>query len=301
MQMNGNNNHLNEAAFQEALLSEVSQLATLQGHDRSMVMTPHEHGNATAIKQRVESCSELDNLNDFQYAHYALVDDANTDAAVEKIRNLQEFRRRYHLNDTVEQGMQYLQAFMTQQPGFVLHLDCSAGTYETIRVLDVSKLNPSAALVVGTGGDLDYNWRQLVCGLYYMHTACSPYLASIRQGVFEIADLDGVGAHHLNMEFEYRRHGELVGCYPIKFKNIMAYNTGYFANVGWNLMKHLMNDNVRSSIQLGCQIMDGAAGGNRKLSDFYLQPSLEEAQRAVLDRARILLTIRYHNEQTFQL
>ena len=82
----------------------------------------------------------------------------------------------------------------------------------------------------------------------------------------------------------------------------MAYNTGYLANVGWNLMKPMMTDNVKQSIQLGCQVVepDGSVS-NRRLCEFYLQPNIDIAQRSILARAKTMLQIRYHHEQQFQL
>lgn len=265
-------------------------------------LSEDERDYALRLKSAVEASPEIPNLNDLQYAHHALVDTESVEVALHKISSLQTFRKTYGINDTVEQGLHCLRAFMAQQSAFVLHVDVNEQTHEAIRVLDVARLNPRAAMKPCPLRGVDHHWKEFVCGLYYCHTACSPYLSSIRQGVFEIADLHSLGSHNFSMEFEYRRHGELLDYFPLRVKTIMAYNTGYFANVAWNLMKPLMNENVKKRVQLGCQVLeeDGSVSP-RRLCEFYLQPSNEIAQESVLARARTLLQIRYQNEREFRL
>lgn len=268
-------------------------------------LTEAERTYARQLKAAHAADNDSDTLlTDFQYAHHAVVDShLPLPQALQKVIGLQRFRQQYNLQDTVEEGLQYLDSFMTQQAEFVLHLDvCEGGSFEAVRALDIARLNPAAAMKLDARG-VDYHWKQFVCGEYYMHTACSPYLASIRQGIFEIADLDQLGSHNFSMEFEYRRHGELIGYYPLKFKTIMAYNTGYLANVSWNLMKPFLTENAKKSIQLGCQVVEApdANDSRRRLAEFYLQPSPQLAQASILHRTQTMLQIRYRNEQDFRL
>ena len=61
------------------------------------------------------------------------------DMAVEKAIGMQHFRQQYGINDTVEQGVSYINALMRQQPGILLHVDVSEGSCEGIHVLDTKK------------------------------------------------------------------------------------------------------------------------------------------------------------------
>ena len=78
---------------------------------------------------------------------------------------------------------------------------------------------------------------------------------------------------------------------------------GYLANILFGLAKQVMTPAMKESVQLGCQIIEPDEGSNsgRRLKDFYYQPSQEVAEGSILDRTRLLLTARRHNEETFRL
>lgn len=86
-------------------------------------ITQEERSWALNIKAAVEEAGDIQNVSDFEYVHHAFVARDNIGSAVERIRGLQFFREEYHINDTVEEGMELIHAFLAQQPKWLLTVD----------------------------------------------------------------------------------------------------------------------------------------------------------------------------------
>jgi len=84
---------------------------------------------------------------------------------------------------------------------------------------------------------------------------------------------------------------------------MLVYNSTHVANVAMSAIKIFMTENQRQAVRMGCQICDPDESRNadRRLKDFYLQPDRMEAERRLLERARLLLQIRIENERNFRL
>lgn len=269
------------------------------------VIAPRERQWALELKQAVEEdSSRFDPLQDMEYAHHAIVAGGNVAEALTRIEGMQMFKREYHVTDTVEQAMEMLTDVYRQQPGFILHMDICPHTQEGVLVLDLAAFSPAATVASTKEMSSDETWRMHVVGFYYMFKTCQPSLASVREGLFELIECEGVSWTNISMEHENRLHAEMWGYYPLKWKKILAYNTALVANLAWSLIKPLMSEPMKQSLHLGCQLVESDPYyrmAPRRLSQLYLQPNPEIARQHTLMRARDLLAIRFQNEQNFRL
>jgi hypothetical protein len=268
--------------------------------DPTMRITDEERQWALEIKRAVEGSDEIKNLNDMVYAHHAIVARGNLEQALQSIERIQLFREHYKVDHSVEQGVQFLQALMDQQPGFLLNIDIDLDRQEAINAFDCGPYDPKAAF--GTTGVHD-NWRVFCCGAYYVKFASQPNFAVIRNGLLELVDFGDFSWANFSPETSIRFMDEWMRYYPMKMSGLLMYNTGSVANMILSLTKPLMSQSQKNALQLGCQVMeqDGSCNPNRRLKEFYLQPTPEFAQEFLLERARILLTTRQYHEASFRL
>ena len=113
-------------------------LASPEPHkDPSMSVRLHERVWALEIKQAVEAEEELRPLSDMDYVQYAIICKGNLGNAMRRIRNIQAFKDTYQVDNSVEQAMAMLEAFMTQQAGLILHLDIDPVSLEGLHVMDI--------------------------------------------------------------------------------------------------------------------------------------------------------------------
>lgn len=83
-----------------------------------------------------------------EYAHYAIITQGDLRNALKRITGIQAFRELYHADNSVEQGLQMLEALIKQQPGLLLCIDVDSVTLEGLHVMEIGALNPPAALGV---------------------------------------------------------------------------------------------------------------------------------------------------------
>jgi len=69
------------------------------------------------------------------------------------------------------------------------------------------------------------------------------------------------------------------------------------------MAKPLMEPSMRASILMGCQIIENEESRTpfRRLKDFYFQPNAQVAYLNLLERAKVLIAMRQHNEESFRL
>ncbi|CAB9522447.1 expressed unknown protein [Seminavis robusta] len=273
--------------------------------DPSMTISEEERRWALEIKRAVEDNEELTNLSDMTYAHHAIVANGNVDEALCRIERQQVFRDHYKVDHSVEQGVELLQELIRQQPGFLLNIDIELIRQEAINAVDCGCFNPNVALDTSSsaGFGVHDNWRIFCCGYYYIKFTSQPTLSVIRNGTLELGDFGGYGWSNFSTEVNSRLMEEVVAWYPMKWNGLLLYNTGSVANAIIALAKPLMGETMRNTLQLGCQVVeaDGSCNPNRRLREFYMQPNAEEAERNMLERAKLLLTTRQNNEETFRL
>lgn len=282
------------------------ETAVLHDHgeeDSSLLITEEEHAFALQIRRAVEEDEELRPLTDFEYAQYAIVTKGNLQEALSRIHGMQAFRDEYGINNSVQQCHEAYVEHFRQFPGYVLHFDIDESTQEPIVVLDLGRFKPNKTMEhTDPSKHPDFNWRVEVTRSYYQTFFLAPSLAAIRQGVFSIIDCQDIGWDNFTIEYSQRYHSELWGHQPLKFKNLLCYNTGSVANICWSMIKHLMNANMRETLQLGCQLveMDGAQNPQR-LSELYLQPNMQHAHEKMMHKMAELVELRNQNEQKFRL
>ncbi|CAB9511544.1 expressed unknown protein [Seminavis robusta] len=265
----------------------------------SMAITSEERQWALAIKQAVSESEELSPINDFDLVQYAMITQGNTEEALARMEGMQSFREHYDIDNSAEQGVRCLQLAMDLLPRFLLHLDNCPDTNEAILAWDASVFYPDLVLAPCSQRGADFYWKNYVSASYYMYYCTQPNLASIRKGLTLLLDCGQVEWENVSIDFERRMHDELRGYYPLKWNQLLAYNTAFIANVGWGLFKQFMNPHMRESLQLGCQV--SGADSSTRLYELFLQPSLEGAQINILRRARDLLLMRAQNAQSFTL
>lgn len=273
--------------------------------DPTMVITDTELGWALALKIAVTENDELDNLCDMEYAHHAIIAQGNLQEALTRVERMQIFRQHYKVDNSLEQGLYFIQELMKQQPGFLMNIDIDLVRQESLNVFDCGCFQPNVALDTTASPEIGIrdNWKIFACAAYYVKYTSQPTLAVIRNGLLELADFGEYGWKNFSTETNQRLMDEVISYYPMKWNGLLMYNTVPAANVIMSMCKPLMGDSMRNALRLGCQFVesDGSHNCNRRLREFYLQPNQEEAEANLLERARLLLSTRCHNETTFRL
>jgi hypothetical protein len=275
--------------------------------DSSMVVSDQERQWALELKHAVKASERLNlksPISDMELTHHAIIAQGNVVESMVRIEGLDRFRREYGIDQSVEQGLYFVLNFMKQQPGYLLHVDANPRTYEGIIVSDSAAFSEKSAFEATKSVNADEQWRICVGAIYYLHYAVlSPTLASVRQGISATVECDGVGWHNIGSEYISRLFEEMFSYLPVRYTQIRAYNTTVVANLLFSLARPFMSPNMRRSVQLGHQIADDTnlSGGPWRLSDFYLQPSLEMAQLRVIQRVQALLTARLYHDKEFRL
>ncbi|CAB9520487.1 expressed unknown protein [Seminavis robusta] len=283
------------------------QLPRLDDQDNgTMTLTQEEHGWACQLKQKVmeTTCTASDDdqsppltpLTDMEIAQYALVSGGDVPNAMKRIQAMQAFRSTYGIHHSPEQGVEAIGTFLEQQAGLILCFDVDTVTWDGIRVVDVGALNPAAAVAS------EDTWRIFIRGDYYLYYTCQPTLATIRRGNHTMMDFSEFSWKQWNMELQYRFCAEMFAQYPIKFRQLLCFNTGTVANVCWSLVRRLYPTSLTNVLELGCEVPCQFGDDFPKpLAHQYLQPSLQEAYCRQLLRAKDLLSLRAKNEQLFRL
>ncbi|CAB9530018.1 expressed unknown protein [Seminavis robusta] len=278
--------------------------------DARMELTDQEHAFALEIKRAVmentgcqddvDLSSSANFLTDMEYATFAISSDSLAEA-LHRVERMQTFRDHYGIHHSVEQGLARLMGIQQQQPGFCLHIDSDPEANTAVNVIDFGSYDPDLSL------SSDQHWQTYITGLYYMKYAAALNLASVRNGLFAMADFGRIQVAGLHPEAWLRVFTELMAHFPINWHIFMAYNTGYAATTILALAKRIIPWKATRAMQAGCRIVDdqcdGTNGGNpmRHLAEFYLLPDLETANANLLARAETMLRERIHKEQTFRL
>ena len=273
--------------------------------DPTMIITQDELRWSLELKLAVMGSEELDNLSDMEYAQHAIIAGGKVEEGLRRIERMQVFRQYYQVDNSIEQGLKYIRALIEQQPGFLLNIDIDLARNEAINVFDCGCFDPNVALSCSASPETGYqdNWKVFACAVYYIKYISQPTLAVVRHGLLELGDFGGYGWSNFSVEVNQKLMDEVISWLPTKWNGLLMYNTGSAANVIMGLCKPLMSESMRNSLHLGCQVIesDGSRNNHRRLSEFYMQPTPEEAQKSLLERAEVLITTRRHNEDTFRL
>ena len=283
-----------------------------------MNISTHERAWALQIKAAVEAPSSgLRPVSDFEYAQYALVTlgRKTLEEALEMMRATQLFQSEYQVDNSVDQGDSYIQAFMNLSPGSLLHLDLSPETGEGMIALDLRK--NWTLLMQRQGIDREKTWKTISLFWYYCLRASQPSLFTIREGIVWLFECHGFDWKNVDTASERRLYEELWGRYPWIPRTTRAYSTGPVANIFISLLKSFVSSDMMRSVQMGCQVEDDddeedaednagfvirdSPWPKKTLPDLYLKPTVEQAQEYVVRRAKGLMSLRNENERSFLL
>lgn len=278
--------------------------------DPTMAMTQQERGWALELKRALHDSErfEATQLSDLEITQHAMAAQGNVVEAMVRIEGLQQFRQEYDIQKpSLEQIMTLVKDFMEQQPGYFLHVDLVTNrnnystTQQAVMVSDTGALSQDAAFEASNSKTADENWRICVCGQFLILWAILPTIAAMRQGTLCSVECDGVGWHNIRADYIQRLFEEMFSYLPVKFQCIQVYNTTVVANLLFSLARPFMGQNMRQSVQLGFQIEKSNPEAPRRLSELYLQPTLEAAQQRLLQRIQALVVLRLVKEQQFRL
>lgn len=252
-----------------------------------MELTEEETEWAKAIKTAVEASNEIDNLSDFMYAQYALIDQDNVQQALRRIQHFQIFRQEYRLLDTADEGTQILHRLVGLLTNIMLSVSFNQEEGNFVLVMDIAAFREKNLKT-----DADY--RYLLGFVYYIGHVLSPDFTAIRQGTFYVIECDGYDWKNLTMSTRRRLWTESLAVYPYRIQQIKYFHTGIYANMAAALMKRFLPVEVYSNIAVGCQF----AG---RLDTFYAVPTRELANERFLRRTETCLIARYENIRDFRL
>lgn len=165
----------------------IPPLVVLESNDpRRMLITPDERRRALAIKQAVQEHPDMQGVSDFMCAQCAIVDGDNLEASMERLYGLQCFKEEYHIDDTVQQGLDLFRKFTKLMPQYHLCF-----TYHSARGVYVLVYDNAGFYSSRVENDESI---QLWLGSTYYHGAIiTPDLEAARRGVIMIAECDGYG------------------------------------------------------------------------------------------------------------
>lgn len=252
-----------------------------------MHLSEQEREWALAIKTATEADDSLENLTDFQYVQVAFIDHDDVQSALNRLRHLQAFREEYHLRDDIEDATFCLRNFLRQHAGVILSIAYNNDDGNYVMIFDQAAFDQNSLLH-------PEDWRtHLVC-MFYVMSSLSPDFYAMRKGVVFVIECEGYDWKNCDLNTIERTWVEILGVYPVIFRQIKYFHTGMFANMAAALMKRFLPEAIHTKIQLGCRF-------EGRLDTFYLIPSPEAANERILERMQICLRRRYENEQGFSL
>ena len=245
---------------------------------------------ARKIKTAIEGSDDLDNLTDFMYAQYAIKENGDVQAALNRAQMMQEFRQEYGVLDTVEDALRYLTGLVDMMPGLFLSFSFNQGDGNYAVVSDLCKFDMSE---IRTPERLSRCFK----GAYYLLHALNPDLEAVRRGDTFLCECQGYQWKKDNMfdakTFE-KGWRELFMVYPCRFNQIKYFHTGLCFNLLASMSKRYLPPESHNKIQFGCNFM-------YRLDSMYFLPSMEDANQRIVSRFEHALQRRFHYERFFSL
>jgi hypothetical protein len=267
---------------------DLSRALSQDDPDR-MKLTRQEHEHAMAIKRAVESTPELDNLSDFMYAHLALTCRDRVEDAIERCQGLQGCREEYNIAHTYEDGCRIVEKMFTLFPYTFpsVNFNQTHGIY--MGVADAEKLDCAYFM---SSSERIIEFIQL---MYYLHHFLLPDLESARKGATCVIETMGMGMRKGFLKAMSLSFSEFVRYYPWRGE-VQWHHSGSMVNVILSTLKRILPDEMKQYIVTGHNYnFDGHLG------EILLTPSVEEANRKVILRAKDCLRRRFENERSFSL
>ncbi|CAB9514538.1 expressed unknown protein [Seminavis robusta] len=257
-----------------------------------MELDQQERRRALDLKEAVEACSDLDNLSDFWYAQVAIVDkDLSLEESLERIHDLQTFRREHDILENLEDAKKSLFLFNQTHRGHIMHFGYSDPHQSYLVTFDLIKFDTHALR-------LRRGIKNLASGSYYLHHTFSPDFAAIRQGVIFVVECGGYIWKAPGMLTAHLLHNggipDAHAIYPFYWKSFKVCNAGVLVNILVSTFRRILPNRLSAKFELGCQT-------DIRLDQICLVPDEEEALKRLDYNMAEALQMRYQNEATFCL
>ncbi|CAB9515168.1 expressed unknown protein [Seminavis robusta] len=286
-------NNLNDQDSQHAANGDIQfdEIPALGPTDGGrMELSDHERQWALDIKEEMIRDPELDVMSDYDIAQIALVDQGDTEAAIDRAYKMQGFKMEFDVIDEPAHGRRILQQFMDLFPDLLLCFSYSHPLERYVVAMDGTKFDAKT---------LKHNPQALqtmMCVGYYIYHALNPDFESIRQGVILLAECGGFcWTQHLSMDLFKMITSDFISVYPVKWNKIRHFHTSLFFNLVSSMAKPLMPSDFKEVFEVGCVSLLG------RLDEVYLTPTREAATERFKDRLATSLQRRYQNASEFTL
>ncbi|CAB9505645.1 expressed unknown protein [Seminavis robusta] len=261
--------------------------------DPLMQLSEAEIARAVNIKASVEQDDRIQNRSDFEYVQYALTNlNETVEQVLERVYLVQCFRQEYRLNDTPEEGAEFLRKWSLMCPGLILAVDHLPIHKNYTVTIDMSKLLPKEQIKT------DEDLRVYMAGHYYYWNSLYPNFMAIRQGWTWVVECEGTTMASLDPELIEKSGHHLFKSYPKNEKSIFVLNTSTTINIWWSLFKRFVPADQRAKYHLGYQI-EGFEG--RRIDGLYKMPTEEAGRQRMISHVHEFLTLRKKNEAEFSL
>ncbi|CAB9519162.1 expressed unknown protein [Seminavis robusta] len=261
--------------------------------DPLMQLTREEIARAINVMANVEQDERIQNRSDFEYVQYALTNlNETVEQVLERVYLMQCFRQEYKINNTPEEGANFLHNFSIMCPGLLLGVDHLPLQESYSVAIDIAKLLPKEQ--IRTDEDL----RVYMAGHYYYWTSLYPNFMAIRQGFTMVCECEGTTMASFDPELFEKSGHHLFKSYPKKEKNVFVLNTSTVINMWWALFKRFLRADQRGKYHLGYQV-PGYEG--RRIDGLYKMPTEEAGRQRMVSHVHEFLTLRKKNEIEFCL
>lgn len=192
-----------------------------------MQATEQELKWASVIKEASQNDPEIhsDFLCDLEYLQHAIVAKEKVDDALERIRRLQKFKRKFgiKMDGSFEEGMRALKTFQATHPGYIKGLG-SLPDGSHIVSLDMPKMflrdiHSEESLAV------------YMRGMFYLTQAGNCNIAAMRQGSVSLVNTKGNTWRNYSLRIEAANSDLYARAYPVRIKLIVLMNLNLFVRI----------------------------------------------------------------------
>lgn len=255
-----------------------------------MQISEEEREWANAIKDHFESLPDLDNLSDFLYVQWALIEQGNVEDVIRRAYNIQDVREEYGFPDNYEDAYRVMCESVDQMPKFFLSFSYIPRDESYVLACDVKGLDRKRLASLRHGDEL------FIRASYCLNQCACPDFASIRQGATALVECDGYD-WTLNIDLRlFRLWSDVISSYPIRLNKIKHFNSGMFINLLYSKAKRFFPQHIRDVNEMGVKIQSG-----HTLDEIFAVPDVETANQRCLSNFSLALKLRYENVKNFTL
>lgn len=255
-----------------------------------MQLSREERQWALELKRAIQDEADLDELTDYMYAQFAIVDRGDLPKSMDRARNLQGFRENRDVRDTLKEAQTTLQRFTALLPAHLLHFFFNEHTDTWCFIVDFVKVDMGALSTPEAR-------RTFLVGIYYLYHAVNHQFDAIRRCLFQILECGGFkwrGPRMIDLNLFKEGMEDVVGIYPVTFYKKRFCNAGTILTMFWTMIRRVTPADLRDKFE----IIDNT---DIRLDEVCLVPTVEAATARILRDLNEALRRRYENEATFRL